>query len=98
MCLECLQDHCGATRLISLDWEKAWKSSLLEAFTAEVQTGLAPLLNNEHNDVDQLDWENEFLAVMPSWRDDILSSLCAYSRVAPSAWKEVGCSLEGPLH
>ena len=75
--------------------------SLLEAFTAEVQTGLAPLLNNAYDDVEQLDREIEFVAGMlvdaaehlpfvhpkkpTRWRDDILSSLCAQSRVARSA-------------
>ena len=60
----CPLDHCGATKLIRVDWEKAWKSGLLEAFTAEVQTGLAPLLKNAYDDVEQFDRETEFVAGM----------------------------------
>ena len=79
-----------------------------------VKTRLAPLLNNEYDDVEQLDREIEFVAGMlanaaerllslvhpkrPTRWRDILSSLCAQCRVALLAWKEAGCPLEGPLY
>ena len=32
------------------------------------------------------------------WRDDILSGLCAKSRLARAAWKDAGCPPDGPLY
>ena len=60
----CPQDPCSGPRLNRVDWEKVWKGGLLEAFTVEVQTVLAPLLNSAYDDVKQLDKEIEFVAGM----------------------------------
>ena len=38
------------------------RSGLLEVLTAEVQAGLAPLLNNAYEDAEQLDEEIELVA------------------------------------
>ena len=34
--------------------------------------------------------------MMIRWRDDTLSCLCAQSRAANAAWKEAGCTADGP--
>ena len=36
-----------------VDWAQARRSGLLEVFVAEVQAGLAPLLNNAYEDAEQ---------------------------------------------
>ena len=41
-----------------MDWAQVCRNGLLEVFVAEVQAGLAPLLNNVYEDTKQLDEES----------------------------------------
>lgn len=47
---------------LEVDWAQARMSGLLEVFAAEVQAGLAPLLNNTYEDAEQLDEGIELVA------------------------------------
>ena len=47
-----------------MDWAQACRSGLLEVFVAEVQAGLAPLLNNVDEDAEQLDEEIDLVVRM----------------------------------
>ena len=82
----CPQDHCSGPRLNRVDWEKVWKGGLLEAFTIEVHTVLAPLLNSAYDDVKQLDREIEFVAGMLVDAADHLLPLVHPKR--PTRWRD----------
>ena len=59
-----MDQSCDVSRQLRVDWAQARRSGLLDAFEAEVQAGLAPLLNNVYDDIGQLDEEIDLVARM----------------------------------
>ena len=59
-----VDQSCNVSRQLKVDWAQARRSGLLDVFEAEVQAGLAPLLNNVYEDIEQLDEEIDLVARM----------------------------------
>lgn len=59
-----MDQSCNVSRQLEVDWAQGHRSGLLDVFEAEVRAGLAPLLNNVYEDVEQLDEEIDLVVRM----------------------------------
>ena len=85
--LGCSVDQsCNVSRQLRVDWAQAHRSGLLEVFVAEVQAGLAPLLNNVYENAEQLD--EEVVLVVRMLVDAAEQQLALVQPQRPRRWRD----------